>query len=100
MRNQRQRIISSAASALADFGYADMTVAHITTHAQVSRTTFYQNFENKQDCILGAHKEIFESFLIRLTAACHSQAEWTAKVSTAIASSLPSWPKIPTKASC
>jgi AcrR family transcriptional regulator len=87
-RDQRRRITASAGRALADYGYAEMTVAHITAYASVSRATFYKNFRNKQDCLLGAHREIFERFLDRLSTTCRSQTDWTAKVSAAIAMSL------------
>ena len=50
-RDQRRRIIAGAARALAEYGYAEMTVAQIIAFAHVSKATFYKNFKNRQDCV-------------------------------------------------
>ena len=44
-------------------GYAGTTVAHITTAAGISRTTFYEQFTNKQAAFLAAYKEFGQHFL-------------------------------------
>ena len=87
-QNQRQRIIAAAAKAVAAHGYSEMTVAQIAAYARVSRSTFYANFKNRQDCVLRAHRDIVERFVTLLSDACRSQTEWTAKVSASITASL------------
>ena len=53
--NQRERILSAAAQATAELGYAEMSVETITTRAGVSRRTFYEHFRNKEDAFLAAY---------------------------------------------
>lgn len=48
---QRVRLLAAAVSAVDEFGYVDASVAHITAHARVSRRTFYDLFENREDCL-------------------------------------------------
>lgn len=55
--SQRGRIIEATARAVAAKGYAATTVADITRIAGVSRTTFYQQFKDKEDCFLSCYEE-------------------------------------------
>lgn len=82
--NQRQRLIAGAAQALARGGYAEMSVEDILTEAGVSRTTFYEHFKNKRDCVLLAHEEAFDRLAGELFRACAGESEWPAKVAAAI----------------
>ncbi|MCZ7630823.1 MAG: TetR/AcrR family transcriptional regulator [Microthrixaceae bacterium] len=43
-----------ATEAMAEHGYAATSVAHILGRAGVSRTTFYELFDDKADCFLAA----------------------------------------------
>ena len=52
VRSQRTRIKQALAASVADKGYAATTVADITALAGVSRTTFYEQFKDKEDCYL------------------------------------------------
>jgi AcrR family transcriptional regulator len=52
--NQRERLIAGLASAVAEHGYAAVTITHITAEAKVSRRVFYANFEGKEQCFLAA----------------------------------------------
>jgi len=53
-RSQRDRLLTGAAEAVAAKGYAATSVADIIERAGVSRTTFYQLFDDKLDCFLAA----------------------------------------------
>ncbi len=52
--NQRERLIAGLATAVAEHGYAAVTITHITKEAKVSRRVFYENFEGKEGCFLAA----------------------------------------------
>jgi AcrR family transcriptional regulator len=52
--NQRERLIAGLATAVAEHGYAAVTITHITAEAKVSRRVFYANFEGKEECFLAA----------------------------------------------
>ncbi|MBA3808998.1 MAG: TetR/AcrR family transcriptional regulator, partial [Solirubrobacterales bacterium] len=51
---QRARIIAAALDAVEDIGYERMTVAQVISRARVSRKTFYDVFEDRDQCFLAA----------------------------------------------
>jgi AcrR family transcriptional regulator len=61
--SQRQRILDAILDVVGERGYAAATVADVTTAAGVSRTTFYEQFANKQEAFLAAYDEFAGSFL-------------------------------------
>lgn len=61
--SQRQRLLDAALDVVGEVGYAAATVADITTAAGVSRTTFYEQFQNKLDAFLTAYDEFGKAFL-------------------------------------
>jgi AcrR family transcriptional regulator len=79
-RHQRERILNAVAGGMAERGYAGLTVGSIIAEARVSRTTFYAQFANKEDAVLGAHQEIFRRFLTRIESACAAEEDWPAKL--------------------
>jgi AcrR family transcriptional regulator len=85
VENQRRRLIAGLARALAEYGYTALTVKHVIEAAGVSRATFYANFDNKRDCVLVAHRDVFERLVRLLLRACAEEREWGAKVRAAIA---------------
>jgi AcrR family transcriptional regulator len=56
-RSQRSRLELALVDAVADKGYVAATVADIIAGAGVSRTTFYQQFRDKEDCFLHAYRK-------------------------------------------
>jgi AcrR family transcriptional regulator len=48
---QRSRLLAGAVAALEELGYAQTTVTQITSRARVSRRTFYELFENRDECL-------------------------------------------------
>src|SRR4051812_15839541 len=58
---QRRRLDEAAAAVFARLGYADATAEAIAREAGMSKATFYEHFDNKEDCILslfGAATEV------------------------------------------
>jgi len=49
---QRRRLYAAAASVFARAGYADATAEAIAREAGMSKATFYEHFDNKEDCIV------------------------------------------------
>ncbi len=52
--SQRGRLLFAIAQVVAEKGYAAVTVADIVDRASVSRSTFYEQFEDKEACFLAA----------------------------------------------
>jgi AcrR family transcriptional regulator len=55
--SQVERLIRAVVAAVAEAGYADVTVADIVRRAKVSRVAFYTHFRTKEDCFLAATRE-------------------------------------------
>lgn len=56
--HQRERLIAGLAEAVAEKGYAAVTLTDIVKHAKVSRRVFYANFESKEQCFLAAFEVV------------------------------------------
>jgi AcrR family transcriptional regulator len=56
--HQRERLIAGLAEAVAEKGYAAVTLADIVKSAKVSRRVFYANFESKEQCFLAAFEVV------------------------------------------
>jgi AcrR family transcriptional regulator len=59
---QRERLLAAMLRATAELGYREASVQEVLKRAGVSRPTFYEHFENKEDCFLAA----FDSAAARL----------------------------------
>ena len=51
---QRERVLAGMLRATAELGYREVSVQDVLDRAGVSRPTFYEHFENKEDCFLAA----------------------------------------------
>jgi len=67
--SQVERLCRAAIAAVAEAGYADVTVADIVRRAKVSRVAFYAHFRTKEDCFLAATREGGQLLADRVTAA-------------------------------
>jgi AcrR family transcriptional regulator len=56
--HQRERLIAGLAVAVAEKGYAAVTLTDIVKQAKVSRRVFYANFESKEQCFLAAFEVV------------------------------------------
>jgi AcrR family transcriptional regulator len=54
------RLLEGFSAAVSERGYASTTIAHIVKHARVSKRTFYEHFEDKEDCFLALYAEATE----------------------------------------
>ena len=86
--SQRQRILDAILDVVGEHGYAAATVAHVTTSAGISRTTFYEQFRSKQDAFLNAYDAFGEQFLADMAGAT---ATTPAEVLDAAAERLVGW---------
>jgi AcrR family transcriptional regulator len=68
---QRRRLNEAAAAVFARSGYADATAEAIAREAGMSKATFYEHFDNKEDCILA----LFDAATERLFGAMQAASE-------------------------
>jgi AcrR family transcriptional regulator len=53
--SQRGRMLAAMATAVGEKGYGAVAVADVIGRAGVSRRTFYEHFDNKEECFLAAY---------------------------------------------
>lgn len=78
--HQRERLIAGLASAVADKGYAAVTLGDIVGEAKVSRRVFYANFESKEQCFLAAFDVVVDHLRELVAAASEGVEEWPRRV--------------------
>jgi AcrR family transcriptional regulator len=66
---QRARLLSAAVAMIDELGYTRATVAHISGRARVSRRTFYDLFDNREDCLLAVIEDTVELIAAEFAAA-------------------------------
>jgi AcrR family transcriptional regulator len=85
---QRSRILTSAVAVVSECGYGQMTVARVAGGARVSRRTFYDLFEDREDCFLAA----FDDGVVRASraalAAYTTKRGWRKQVRAGLAALL------------
>jgi AcrR family transcriptional regulator len=68
---QRRRLFAAAAVVFARAGFADATAEAIAREAGMSKATFYEHFDNKEDCIVA----LFDAAVIVLLEAMRTAGE-------------------------
>jgi AcrR family transcriptional regulator len=64
--SQRSRLIDAMAQVVAEKGYPATTVADVVERAEVSRRTFYEQFDDKEACFLAAYDAGLAAVLCRI----------------------------------
>ena len=71
-RHQKARLEGAMVEAVSRHGYAGTTLGELVTLAGVSKSTFYEHFESKQDCFLATFDEVVAQLSARVTEAYRS----------------------------
>jgi AcrR family transcriptional regulator len=83
---QRERLLEAMSRAVATRGYVNVTVADVVALAGVSRTTFYENFADKEACFLETYargsRALVEEIAVAIRAS--GQTDWHDRVRTGI----------------
>jgi AcrR family transcriptional regulator len=83
---QRARLFAAASAVFARGGYADATAEAIAREAGMSKATFYEHFNNKEDCIVALFDAAIETVLrtMREAAAAHVDVDTATRVRTTL----------------
>lgn len=73
---QRSRMLTAAAEAVEEVGYARLTVAQVIARARVSRKTFYDLFEDREDCFLAVFDQTVEQISALVSEAYAREDGW------------------------
>ena len=87
-RDPRERILVGMAEIVAKRGYHGATIEHIVKRAGVSRATFYEYFDNREDCLLAGFDEAAVELQRRMETAAAEADEWPDQVRAGLAAFL------------
>jgi AcrR family transcriptional regulator len=85
VHSQRERILNAMAESCARKGYGATTIADVCGLAGVSRATFYELFEDKEDCFHAAMELALAEAMGRIVAVYSPDKPWAAMVRDAAA---------------
>jgi len=74
--HQRERLIAGLAAAVAEKGYAAVTLSDVVKQAKVSRRVFYANFESKEQCFLAAFEVVVDHLRLLVAEAVEGISDW------------------------
>jgi AcrR family transcriptional regulator len=72
---QRRRLFAAAATVFARHGFADATAEAIAREAGMSKATFYEHFDNKEDCIVALFDAAVEVVIAAMRTAGEAHAD-------------------------
>jgi AcrR family transcriptional regulator len=73
-------MLRSAIAVVSEYGYEGMSVARVTERAGVSRRTFYDLFEDREDCFLAAFEDIAGRMERLILASSHPGSSWREEI--------------------
>ena len=76
---QRARLLAATVEVVSELGYVGMSTARVSRRAGVSRRTFYELFENREDCFLAAFDDAVARATLLIQAAA-GEASWREQV--------------------
>ena len=82
--NQRERMLAALASCVAEYGYNATTIGQITSAASVSRRTFYEHFDGKEECFLAAYEALDGYVETLMKEAAGDKEQWPDRVAAAV----------------
>jgi AcrR family transcriptional regulator len=85
---QRARMLAAMAQEVAERGAGKVSVAHVVARSGVSRRTFYEIFEDGDDCFLAAFDEAVRRAAAVVVPAYEQSGSWRVKIRAALATLL------------
>jgi AcrR family transcriptional regulator/DNA-binding MarR family transcriptional regulator len=73
---QRARMLTAMTEVAAERGAANVTIVHIVARAGVSRRTFYELFDDREDCFLAVLDEAVERVSLLVGQAYRDERRW------------------------
>jgi AcrR family transcriptional regulator len=77
---QRTRILTAMVDVVAERGAGNATVAHVVARSGVSRRTFYELFEDREDCLLAACEDALARISAVVVPAYNAPTRWREKL--------------------
>lgn len=81
---QRARLLAAMFDVVSERGAAHVTVADVSERSGVSRRTFYELFEDRDDCLLAAFDEAIDRVAAVVAPAYEQDGQWRERVRSAL----------------
>ena len=78
--DQRERLYEATIQAVNERGFVATTISDLVARAGVSRRSFYEHFENKEQCLLGTYDALIERLTARIVAGHDPDGSWQAQI--------------------
>ena len=88
VRSQRERLLAAVVRVTANKGYEDTSVADILEEAGVGRESFYELFDDKQNCLLTAREILIDHLEGTVREAYITPGPWVDRARNALAATL------------
>jgi AcrR family transcriptional regulator len=82
--DQRERLFEATIEAVNERGFVATTVSDLVKRAGVSRRSFYEHFENKEECLLATYDVLIERLTARIAAAYHPEEELSSQIESIV----------------
>ncbi|HXQ00911.1 MAG TPA: TetR family transcriptional regulator [Solirubrobacteraceae bacterium] len=81
---QRARMLAALVDVVAEHGAANLTVTHVVARSGVSRRTFYEIFEDREDCLLAALENAVARLARGVQDAYQQPGSWRGRIRAAL----------------
>ncbi len=78
--DQRERLYEATIQAVNERGFVATTISDLVARAGVSRRSFYEHFENKEECLLATYDALIERLTARIAKSFDPEADWTEQI--------------------
>src|ERR1700691_6037940 len=78
--DQRERLYEATIKAVNERGFVATTISDLVAGAGVSRRSFYEHFENKEECLLATYDELVRRLTARMVAAYDPEEQWQQQI--------------------
>jgi AcrR family transcriptional regulator len=82
--DERARLVSAFARAVADHGYRELRIEDVSRGARLPQARFEAHFGSKEEGLIAAQDVFLDRLWLEVRAACESSVEWPAKVRAAL----------------
>jgi AcrR family transcriptional regulator len=82
--SQRERLLSAMTIAVGRRGYRDAHITEVVDRAGVSRRTFYEHFDGKEECFAAAYERSMQHLVTKTLGAYETETEWADSLRAAL----------------
>ncbi|MHB1468582.1 MAG: TetR/AcrR family transcriptional regulator [Solirubrobacteraceae bacterium] len=82
--HQRERLFAAMIECIDERGFVASTISDLVERAGVSRRTFYEHFDNKEECLLATYDMLFAELVEGIAGVQTDDGDWLRKVEAVV----------------